>query len=179
MSRIGKKPVDIPQGVEVKIDGATVTVKGKLGELTRVFHPRVAVEREDDKLVVKRAKDDRESRALHGLSRSLLANMVQGVAEGFRKTLVIEGVGYRVAKKGSGLELSLGYSHSINMEAPEGVTFETSKPTELAVIGADKEVVGQVAANIRALRKPEPYKGKGIRYEDERVRRKAGKAVSK
>lgn len=180
MSRIGKKPIDIPSGVDVKISGGDITVKGKLGTLSKSFDPdRITIKQEDGKIVVTRPDDARQSRALHGLIRSLIANMVQGVSEGFKKTLLIEGVGYRVAKKGNGLEFSLGYSHTINMEAPEGVGFEVAKPTELTIVGADKEKVGQVAANIRMLRKPEPYKGKGIRYADERIRRKAGKAVTK
>jgi large subunit ribosomal protein L6 len=179
MSRIGKKPVDVPQGVDVKIDGSTVTVKGKLGQLTRTFHPAMTVSHDDGKLVVERPDDARMNRALHGLTRALLANMVQGVSQGFAKTLLIEGVGYRCAKKGNDLEFSLGYSHPIVIQPPEGIEFDSPKPTELTIKGADKEAVGQVAANIRLLRKPEPYKGKGIRYSTERIRRKAGKASGK
>ena len=179
MSRVGKKPIDIPAGVEVKIDGSAVTVKGKLGALSGEFRPEMRITAEEGKIVVSRPDDSRANRALHGLTRSLINNMVLGVSEGFKKTLVIEGVGYRVAKKGNGLEFTLGYSHPIFIEAPEGVSFDVPKPTELTVSGADKEMVGQVAANIRRLRKPEPYKGKGIRYADERIRRKAGKAVTK
>ena len=178
MSRIGKKPIDLPDGVEVKISGNNVSVKGKLGTLERDLHPNMAIAQEDGKLLVKRPDDARENRALHGLTRALLNNMVLGVSEGFSKTLLIEGVGYRVMIKGKGLEFALGYSHSIKMEPPEGITFESPKPTELTIKGQDKAVVGQVAANIRALRKPEPYKGKGIRYSDERIRRKAGKTAA-
>ncbi len=179
MSRIGKKPIDIPKGVEVKIDGVAITVKGKLGTLRRDINPVITVVQEDGKLLVRRPDDSRASRALHGLVRALLNNMVAGVTDGFRKTLLIEGVGYRVIIKGKVLEFSLGYSHTIKMEPPEGIKFEAPKPTELSISGMDKETVGQVAANIRALRKPEPYKGKGIRYSDERIRRKAGKTAAK
>ncbi|MBI5814618.1 MAG: 50S ribosomal protein L6 [Nitrospinae bacterium] len=179
MSRIGKKPVEIPQGVDVKIDGANVTVKGKLGQISRAFHPNIHVSVEGGKINVARPDDERQNRALHGLTRSLLNNMVTGVTTGFERQLVIEGVGYRVAQKGKGLEFSLGYSHTINMEPPDGITFAVAKPTELSVKGVDKETVGLVAANIRGLREPEPYKGKGIRYAEERIRRKAGKTASK
>ncbi|VAX23107.1 LSU ribosomal protein L6p (L9e) [hydrothermal vent metagenome] len=178
MSRIGKKPIDVPQGVEVKVNGQHVSVKGKLGTLERDCHPSMNIVLEDGKLLVKRPDDARENRALHGLTRALLFNMVLGVSEGFSKTLLIEGVGYRVLVKGKGLEFSLGYSHPIKVEPMEGITFEAPKPTELKVIGMDKALVGQVAANIRALRKPEPYKGKGVRYSDERIRRKAGKTAA-
>ena len=179
MSRIGKKPVEIPQGVDVKIDGHTVTVKGKLGQISRSFHPNMGLKLDGGHLTVTRPDDERKNRALHGLTRSLINNMVTGVTKGFETALVIEGVGYRVAQKGKGLEFSLGYSHVINIEAPEGITFAVGKPTELSVKGVDKETVGLVAANIRSLREPEPYKGKGIRYADERIRRKAGKTASK
>lgn len=178
MSRIGRKPVDVPQGVEVKVSGHKVTVKGGLGTLERDFHPKMTIVQEDDKLLVKRPDDGRESRSLHGLTRALLNNMVLGVSTGFSKTLLIEGVGYRVMVKGKGLEFALGYSHSIKIDPMEGISFVAPKPTELTIKGMDKAVVGQVAANIRALRKPEPYKGKGIRYSDERIRRKAGKTAA-
>ena len=179
MSRIGKAPVEIPAGVDISIDGQTVTVKGKLGKLTRSFDPIVKIMKKDAQVLVERPDDERASRSLHGLTRAIINNMVTGVTKGFTKSLLIEGVGYRVALKGKGLEFSLGYSHSINVEPPEGITFQTAKPTELTIVGVDKETVGQVASNIRRLRPPEPYKGKGIRYADETIRRKAGKAASK
>jgi large subunit ribosomal protein L6 len=179
MSRIGKTPVEIPAGVEVTITGHTVKVKGKLGELTRSFNPVVTITKKGSQVLVERPDDERASRSLHGLTRSLLNNMVAGVTAGFSKALLIEGVGYRVALKGKALEFSLGYSHSINVEPPAGISFQTAKPTELTIVGVDKEMVGQVAANIRRLRPPEPYKGKGIRYADETIRRKAGKTASK
>jgi len=179
MSRIGSAPIDIPGGVEVKIDGSTVTVKGKLGQLTRTFNPSMRISVADSKATVARPDDSGPNRALHGLTRALLNNMVEGVSKGFSKTLVINGVGYKALIKGSGLELSLGYSHPINIDSPKGITFKAPKPTELVIEGIDKELVGQVAADIRRLRKPEPYKGKGIRYIDEFVRRKAGKTAVK
>jgi large subunit ribosomal protein L6 len=179
MSRIGKNPIGIPSGVDVKINGSSVTVKGKLGQLERSFHESMTVSEEDGKLVVKRPDDTKPSRALHGLTRALLNNMVVGVSEGFSKTLVIEGVGYRVNAKGKSLDFSLGYSHPISVDPPAGINFKTEKPTELTISGVDKQLVGQVAADIRKLRKPEPYKGKGIRYQGEYVRRKAGKAAVK
>ena len=176
MSRIGKMPIAVPKGVEMKIDGKQVTVKGPKGELARQFHERVDIVVEDGEAQVTRADDTRESRALHGLSRALLANMVTGVSEGFKKELEIIGVGYRAALKGSDLEMQLGFSHPVSVAAPEGVTFEVPEPTKVVITGIDKELVGQVAANIRKIRPPEPYKGKGIRYAGEHVRRKAGKA---
>jgi len=176
MSRIGKMPVAVPSGVDVKIDGSNVTVKGPKGELHRVFNERVSFETGDGELNVTRPDDARESKALHGLSRALLNNMVVGVSEGFRKDLEIQGVGYRAALKGSDIELQVGYSHSVLVAAPDGITFEVPEPTKISVSGIDKEKVGQVAANIRKVRPPEPYKGKGIRYAGEYVRRKAGKA---
>ncbi len=179
MSRIGKLPVKIIDGVDVKIDGSNVTVKGKLGTLEKTFHPAMSIEKIDDTIVVKRPDDSRTSRSLHGLTRSLLNNMVEGVSIGFQKSLVITGVGYRCALKGNNLDFTLGYSHGITVPPPDGITFVTTKPTEVTVKGIDKEVVGLVAANIRSLRKPEPYKGKGIRYSDERIIRKSGKAASK
>jgi large subunit ribosomal protein L6 len=179
MSRIGKAPVAIPAGVDIAIDGSAVTVKGKLGSLTRSFSPVIRITKKDGQVLVERPDDERASRSLHGLTRALINNMVVGVTTGFSKALLIEGVGYRVALKGKGLEFALGYSHAINVEPPAGISFQTAKPTELTIVGVDKEMVGQVAANIRRLRPPEPYKGKGIRYADEVIRRKAGKTASK
>jgi len=176
MSRVGKMPVAVPSTVEFELDGNTVSVKGPKGELSRQFHERVSISFEDGTATVNRQDDERESRALHGLSRALLANMVTGVAEGFRRELEIVGVGYRAALRGSDLELQLGFSHPVSVVAPEGITFEVPEPTKVAVIGIDKELVGQVTANIRKIRPPEPYKGKGVRYAGEHVRRKAGKA---
>ncbi|HUH08294.1 MAG TPA: 50S ribosomal protein L6 [Egibacteraceae bacterium] len=177
MSRIGKEPVKIPEGVEVTLSGQSLTVKGPKGALSRQIHPDVTVTVEDSQVVVTRSSDEREHRALHGLFRSLIANMVTGVTEGYRRELEIVGVGYRAAARGSGLTLQVGYSHSVDVDAPEGITFEVASPTRIAVSGADKQLVGQVAADIRAVRKPEPYKGKGIRYAGEQVRRKSGKAA--
>jgi len=179
MSRVGMNPVSLPSGVEVKVDGANVVVKGSKGELTRSFNERIGFEIDDGTVTVTRPDDTRESRALHGLSRALLNNMVQGVSEGFKKELEIRGVGYRAALKGSDLELQVGFSHSVSVDAPEGITFEVPEPTKVIISGIDKELVGQVAANVRGVRPPEPYKGKGIRYVDEYVRRKAGKAGAK
>ena len=179
MSRIGKLPIPVPSGVDVSIDGQAVTVKGPKGQLGHVVAAPITVEKVDDGTVeVRRPDDERLSKSLHGLSRTLIANMVTGVTQGYEKRLEIVGVGYRVQAKGpSTLELALGYSHPITFEAPEGVTFAVESPTRLAVQGIDKQAVGEVAANIRKLRKPEPYKGKGIRYAGEVVRRKAGKAA--
>ena len=176
MSRIGKKPVAIPSGVEVKIDGQTVTVKGKKGELTRTFQPTMIIKQEGDEIIVTPANDERQTNAFWGLTRSLLHNMVEGVSEGFTKKLELVGVGYRATLKGHDLEMQLGFSHPVFVKAPEGITFEVPSQNEIIVTGASKEQVGQVAADIRKWRKPEPYKGKGIRYEGEYVRRKAGKA---
>jgi large subunit ribosomal protein L6 len=176
MSRIGKMPVDMPSGVDIKVDGTQVTVKGSKGELSRHFTDRVSFSIEDGVVTVDREDDTRESRALHGLSRALLANMVHGVTEGFTKVLEIQGVGYRASLKGSDLELLVGFSHAVDVKAPKGITFEVPEPTRIVVSGIDKEQVGQVAADIRKVRPPEPYKGKGIRYAGEYVRRKAGKA---
>ncbi len=176
MSRIGKMPIEIPSGVDVKVDGSKVTVKGTKGELSRVFTDRVGIELDDNVITVSRSGDSPQERALHGLSRALFANMVEGVTEGFSKELEIQGVGYRASLKGRDIELLVGFSHSVNVKAPEGITFEVPEPTKIIVSGIDKERVGQVAANIRKVRPPEPYKGKGIRYAGEYVRRKAGKA---
>jgi len=176
MSRIGKMPVPIPDGVDISVDGRRVTVKGPKGTLVREFAERVRVSVSDGEAAVERFDDERESRALHGLSRALLYNMVVGVSEGFTKELEIVGVGYRAQEKGSGIELQLGFSHPISFTAPEEITFEVPEPTKVIIRGIDKERVGQVAADIRGLRPPEPYKGKGVRYSGERIRRKAGKA---
>ena len=176
MSRIGKLPIAVPAGVEVIIDGTTVTAKGPKGELTRTFQPIMIIEREGDEILVKRPDDSREAKSLHGLTRTLIANMVEGVSTGFSKKLQLVGVGYRAALKGKDLEMQLGYSHPVLVEAPENITFEVPSQTEIVVSGPSKEQVGQVAANIRKWRKPEPDKGKGIRYEGEHVRRKVGKA---
>ena len=177
MSRIGKMPIAIPSGVEVTIDGDTVTVKGSKGELTRTFSDLMTIKEEDGHVLVERPDDSREAKAQHGLTRTLIANMIEGVSQGFSKKLVLVGVGYRAALKGSDLELQLGYSHPVIVKAPENITFEVPTQTEIIVSGISKEQVGQVAANIRAWRKPEPYKGKGIRYEGEYVRRKLVKAA--
>lgn len=176
MSRIGKMPITVPAGVDVKIDGTTVTVKGPKGELTRSFPETMMIEQEGEQITVKRPNDERENRSFHGLTRTLIANMIEGVTNGYSKKLVLVGVGYRAALKGRDLELSLGYSHPVTVEAPEGITFECPSQTEIIVSGISKEQVGQMAANVRAWRKPEPYKGKGIRYDNEVVRRKLGKA---
>jgi large subunit ribosomal protein L6 len=176
MSRIGRMPITVPNGVDVTIDGRNVSVKGPKGSLSHVVVEPIAIERGDDgALVVTRPNDERDSRARHGLTRTLVANMVQGVTEGYEKTLEIQGTGYRVTAKGSDLEFALGYSHPITVAAPEGITFEVQTPTRFVVRGIDKQRVGEVAANIRKLRKPEPYKGKGVRYAGENVRRKVGK----
>jgi large subunit ribosomal protein L6 len=178
MSRIGKAPITVPSGVDVTIAGGHVTVKGPKGTLERDLPPTITVRQDDGTLLVERPDDERENRALHGLTRSLLNNMVVGVTEGFRKDLEIVGVGYRATAQGPDrLELALGFSHPVHVEAPDGITFEVPAPTRIGVIGIDKEAVGQVAADIRAIRKPEPYKGKGVRYAGEYVQRKAGKAA--
>lgn len=180
MSRIGKQPVELPNKVDVKIDGQQVTVKGPKGELSMTVHPAMTVAMEDGQLLAKRPNDERQNRALHGLTRALLANMVTGVSEGFRKTLLIEGVGYQAIQEGQNLSMKLGFSHDVIIEPPEGITFDVPKESRGRIIiidGYDKQVVGQVAANIRGLRPPEPYKGKGVRYENEIIRRKAGKSA--
>jgi large subunit ribosomal protein L6 len=178
MSRVGKQPIPVPSGVDVSIEGAHVTVKGPKGTLEHDAPSTIALSRDGDDIVVTRTDDERENRALHGLTRSLVANMVRGVSEGYQRELEIVGVGYRATAQGPAkLELQLGFSHPVHFEAPEGITFEVPQPTRIMVRGCDKQLVGQVAANIRKIRKPEPYKGKGIRYADEYVRRKAGKSA--
>ncbi|GAB3068311.1 MULTISPECIES: 50S ribosomal protein L6 [unclassified Phycicoccus] len=176
MSRIGRLPVSIPSGVDITIDGQTVKVKGPKGELSHRVAEPITVEKGDEALEVKRPNDERQSRALHGLTRSLINNMVLGVTEGYEKKMEIHGTGYRVVNKGGTLEFALGYSHSITVEAPAGISFTVENPTRFAVQGIDKQLVGEVAANIRKLRKPDPYKGKGVRYAGETIRRKVGKA---
>ena len=178
MSRIGKLPVPVPSGVEVTIDGSLVSIKGPKGQLQHTVAAPISVARNDEgEIVLDRPDEERESKSLHGLSRTLVSNMVTGVSQGYEKKLEIVGVGYRVISKGPAeLELNLGYSHPINVKAPEGITFAVESPTKFSVSGIDKQQVGEVAANIRKLRKPEPYKGKGVRYEGEHVRRKVGKA---
>lgn len=176
MSRIGRLPISLPAGVAVDVSSdGTVTVKGKLGELKSKFNKDLGVAVEDGHVVVTRPNDNKQTRALHGLTRALIANMVHGVSEGFSKTLEIVGVGYRAQLKGKTLDLSLGFSHPVLIEQPEGVTFEVPNPNTIVIKGIDKQQIGQVAANIRAIRSPEPYKGKGIRYQGENVRRKVGK----
>jgi large subunit ribosomal protein L6 len=176
MSRIGKLPIPVPSGVDVQIDGRTVRVKGPRGELSHTVVEPITVERgEDGALLVRRPDDERESRSRHGLSRTLIANMVTGVTQGYSKTLEIVGTGYRVQARGGDLEFALGYSHPVPVPAPEGITFRVETPTRFVVEGIDKQKVGEVAANIRKLRKPDPYKGKGVRYQGEVIRRKAGK----
>ncbi|MFI5606012.1 50S ribosomal protein L6 [Amycolatopsis sp. NPDC051903] len=176
MSRIGKLPVAVPSGVEVTINGQHIQVKGPKGTLEHTVAEPITVERgEDGALQVKRPDDERESRALHGLTRTLVNNLVVGVTQGYEKKLEIHGVGYRVQAKGSDLEFALGYSHPVKIEAPEGITFKVETPTRFSVSGIDKQKVGQIAAVIRKLRRPDPYKGKGLRYEGEKIRRKVGK----
>jgi large subunit ribosomal protein L6 len=176
MSRIGRLPIQVPSGVDVSIDGRQVTVKGPKGELSRELHPDMAIRREDSTLVVERPSEQKVHKQLHGLTRTLVANMVEGVTTGYRKGLEITGVGYRAQKVGEKLQLSLGYSHPVEIAPPKGISFELENPTHLAVVGIDKQLVGEIAAKVRATRKPEPYKGKGVRYAGEQVRRKAGKA---
>jgi large subunit ribosomal protein L6 len=175
MSRIGKLPVPVPSGVDVAIEGRTVTVKGPKGTLATTISEPITVEQSDGELVVARPDDERESRSLHGLSRTLVANMVTGVTTGYTTKMEIHGVGYRVALKGSDLEFALGYSHPVPITAPDGITFAVETPTRFSISGIDKQKVGQIAANIRRLRRPDPYKGKGVRYEGEQIRRKVGK----
>ena len=176
MSRIGKLPIVIPAGVDVSIDGSTVTVKGPKGELTRTVHSNMTVEKDGATITVTRPDDTKVNRSLHGLTRTLIANMIIGVNEGFKKELEINGVGYRAAKQGSQLVMNIGYSHQVFMDEPEGITIEVPAPNKIVVLGADKQKVGQFAAEIREKRPPEPYKGKGIKYADEVIRRKEGKA---
>jgi large subunit ribosomal protein L6 len=176
MSRIGRLPVTVPSGVDIAVEGQTVKVKGPKGELSHVVAEPITVEQGDAVLEVKRPDDARTSRSLHGLTRSLINNMVLGVTEGYEKKLEIHGTGYRVLAKGSNLEFALGYSHSITVEPPAGITFVVENQTRFSVQGIDKQLVGEVAANIRKLRKPDPYKGKGVRYAGEQIRRKVGKA---
>jgi len=184
MSRIGKKEIEVPEKVEVKIaateqGGQTVTVKGPLGEMTKTFRPEITVNQEGNIIKVVRADETKQSRSLHGLTRTLLNNMIVGVSEGFKKELEIVGVGYRAALKGANLDFQLGKSHPVIIEPPEGIKFAVDKNTDLTITGYDKELVGQVAANIIALRPPEPYKGKGIKIKGQRIRRKAGKSGAK
>jgi large subunit ribosomal protein L6 len=176
MSRIGKQPVAVPSGVDVTIDGRNVSVKGPKGTLTLDIAEPITVERDDDgAILVNRPDDERRSRSLHGLSRTLVANLVTGVTEGYTTKMEIFGVGYRVVLKGNSLEFALGYSHPVVIEAPEGITFAVETPTKFSITGIDKQQVGQISANIRRLRRPDPYKGKGVRYEGEQIRRKVGK----
>jgi large subunit ribosomal protein L6 len=177
MSRIGRTPIAIPSGVEVTVAPGQVRVKGPKGELERTIPAEMSVQKQDDTILVQRPSDEGRHRSLHGLTRTLIANMVQGVVEGFEKNLEIHGVGYRAAPKDNGIELQLGYSHPIAYPAPPGITFEVPTPTRITVRGSDKELVGQVAAELRALRKPDPYKQKGVRYAGEYIRKKAGKTA--
>lgn len=177
MSRIGKKPIAIPAGVEVKLNGTEITVKGPKGELKNTLRPEMEVVVENSEIIVKRPNDDQLNRSLHGLTRTLIANMVEGVTEGFKKELEINGVGYRVQKQGKNLVMNLGYSHQVIMEEPAGITIDVPGPNKIIVNGSDKQAVGQLAAQIREKRPPEPYKGKGIKYAGEHIRRKEGKAA--
>jgi large subunit ribosomal protein L6 len=176
MSRIGRLPIPVPSGVDVTISGRTLTVTGPKGQLTRELHPDMTVKREEENLLVTRPTEQKTHKQLHGLTRTLVNNMVVGVTDGYRKGLEITGVGYRAAKAGEKLQLNLGYSHQIEIDPPAGISFELESPTRLAVVGIDKELVGQIAAKVRSTRKPEPYKGKGVKYAGEKIRRKAGKA---
>lgn len=177
MSRIGKKPITIPAGVEVKLDGSKVTVKGPKGELSNTFHSDIAVAVEGTEIIVTRPSDDKEHRAMHGLTRTLISNMVIGVTEGYKKELEVNGVGYRAQKQGSNLVMNLGYSHQVIVPETAGITIEVPAPNKIIISGADKQQVGQFAADVRKKRPPEPYKGKGIKYVDEHIRRKEGKAA--
>jgi large subunit ribosomal protein L6 len=176
MSRVGKQPIKLADSVTVQIDGPVVTVKGPKGQLTRTFHPDIRITQADGTLTVTRPSDEKQHRSLHGLTRTLLANMVTGVSAGFTRTLEVQGVGYRAQKAGNGLTLNLGFSHPVEVTPPPGIEFTVEGTNRIHVQGIDKELVGQTAANLRSIRPPEPYKGKGIRYSDEVVRRKAGKA---
>ncbi|PKM80556.1 MAG: 50S ribosomal protein L6 [Firmicutes bacterium HGW-Firmicutes-14] len=179
MSRIGKQPIVIPQGVDIKVEGNLVTVKGPNGELSRSVHKDMIIEMDNGEIAVKRPSEDKFHRSLHGLTRTLINNMVEGVTKGFQKSLDLVGVGYRAAKQGNKLVLTVGYSHPVEIEPKKGIEIEVPAATKIIVKGADKEAVGALAANIREVRPPEPYKGKGIKYENERIRRKVGKAGSK
>ncbi|GLW31282.1 50S ribosomal protein L6 [Actinoplanes regularis] len=179
MSRIGRKSIPVPAGVDVTITGQTVKVKGPKGELSHTVAEPITVSKDGGELVVNRPNDERKAKELHGLSRTLVANMIVGVTEGYKKTLEINGTGYRVTAKGKDLEFALGFSHPVNIVAPAGITFSVEKPTQFSVAGIDKQLVGEVAANIRKIRPPEPYKGKGVKYQGEVIRRKAGKAGKK
>ncbi len=176
MSRIGRKPINIPAGVEVKLDNGVITVKGPKGTLTREVHPNMAVNIEDNVITVTRPNDEKENRALHGLTRTLIANMVEGVTDGFKKELEVNGVGYRVQKQGKNLVMNLGYSHQVTVPETDEIKIEVPAPNKIVVLGIDKQKVGQFAAEVRSKRPPEPYKGKGIKYVDEHIRRKEGKA---
>ena len=177
MSRIGNKPITIPAGVDVKINGSEVTVKGPKGELKNTFKPSMAIAMENNQVTVTRPSDNKEHRALHGLTRTLIANMVEGVTNGYSKTLEVNGVGYRVQKQGKNLVMNLGYSHQVIMPEIEGITIDVPNPNTIVISGANKQMVGQFAAEVREKRPPEPYKGKGIKYSDEHIRRKEGKAA--
>lgn len=176
MSRIGRKPITVPAGVDVVIDGSTVTAKGPKGTLTGTFNSNMTIAKDGDVITVSRPNDEKENRSLHGLTRTLIANMIEGVSNGYSKTLEIVGIGYRAALQGTSLDLSVGFSHKIVMPAPEGVTISVPNPNQIIISGPDKQKVGQFAAEVRGVRPPEPYKGKGIKYADEHVRRKEGKA---
>ena len=176
MSRIGRLPIPVPDGVDVTIDGRLVTVTGPKGTLSRELHPEMLISREDGTVVVARPTEQKTHKQLHGLTRTLVNNMVVGVTTGYRKGLEIQGVGYRAALNGRKLTMNLGYSHQVEIDPPAGISFELENPTHLAVVGIDKELVGEIAAKVRSTRKPEPYKGKGVRYAGEKIRRKAGKA---
>jgi large subunit ribosomal protein L6 len=179
MSRIGKRPVDVPSGVTVTVDGSTVRVKGPKGELSRTFSPELTIKQEGATVTVERPSDEQRHKALHGLTRTLLANMVEGVTKGYSRTLEISGVGYKAEVRPFGLQMSLGFSHPVEVRAPQGIRLTAPQPTVVIVEGADKEVVGRVASEIRKIRPPEPYKGKGVKYQGEVIRRKAGKAGGK
>lgn len=176
MSRIGRKPITVPAGVEVAIDGSTVSVKGPKGTLSGTFNSNMTIAMDEGVITVTRPNDEKENRSLHGLTRTLIANMVEGVSNGYSKTLDIVGIGYRANMQGKDVVLSVGYSHTVTIEAPEGITITCPSPNQIVVAGADKQMVGHIASKIRGVRPPEPYKGKGIRYTDEHVRRKEGKA---
>ncbi len=179
MSRIGKKPISLPVGVKVTVDGNTVTVQGPKGTLEQILPEGITISQEDNQVLVERANDNKQQRAFHGLTRALIANMVEGVTNGFEKKLELVGVGYRAQMQGKKLVISIGFSHPVEIDASEGIEFEVPAPTRITIKGIDKQLVGNTAAHIRAIRKPEPYKGKGIKYENEYIRRKAGKAGAK